>query len=173
MDYKCYYDSPIGRLELVSDGGSLTAVLFENQQDDGTREENASLAIFKEATQWLDAYFKGDNPEIKIPLNPTGSDFQHRVWHELRQIPYGSLTTYGEIAKKVGRALNKPKMSAQAVGGAVGSNPLSIIVPCHRVVGKTGSLTGFGGTINNKIKLLELENIDMSGLYVPKHSTKP
>ncbi|CDR26138.1 methylated-DNA--[protein]-cysteine S-methyltransferase [Staphylococcus schweitzeri] len=173
MDYKCYYDSPIGRLELVSDGGSLTAVLFENQQDDGTREENASLAIFKEATQWLDAYFKGDNPEIKIPLNPTGSDFQHRVWHELRQIPYGSLTTYGEIAKKVGRALNKPKMSAQAVGGAVGSNPLSIIVPCHRVVGKTGSLTGFGGTINNKIKLLELENIDMSGLYAPKHSTKP
>ncbi|MCS5348830.1 methylated-DNA--[protein]-cysteine S-methyltransferase [Staphylococcus aureus] len=173
MEYKCYYDSPVGRLELVSDGESLTAILFENQQNDGTREENALLAIFKEAVQWLDAYFKGDNPEITIPLKPTGSDFQQRVWHELRQIPYGSLTTYGEIAKKVGEALNKPKMSAQAVGGAVGSNPLSIIVPCHRVVGKTGSLTGFGGTINNKIKLLELENIDMSGLYVPKHSTKP
>ncbi|UMT75559.1 methylated-DNA--[protein]-cysteine S-methyltransferase [Staphylococcus roterodami] len=173
MDYKCYYDSPVGQLELVSDGESLTAILFENQQNDGTREEDALLAIFKEAVQWLDAYFKGDNPEITIPLKPTGSDFQQRVWHELRQIPYGSLTTYGEIAKKVGEALNKPKMSAQAVGGAVGSNPLSIIVPCHRVVGKTGSLTGFGGTINNKIKLLELENIDMSELYVPKHSTKP
>ncbi|MBE5661001.1 methylated-DNA--[protein]-cysteine S-methyltransferase [Staphylococcus sp. SS21] len=173
MDYKCYYDSPVGQLELVSDGESLTAILFENQQNDGTREEDAPLAIFKEAVQWLDAYFKGDNPEITIPLKPTGSDFQQRVWHELRQIPYGSLTTYGEIAKKVGEALNKPKMSAQAVGGAVGSNPLSIIVPCHRVVGKTGSLTGFGGTINNKIKLLELENIDMSELYVPKHSTKP
>lgn len=173
MAYKSYYDSPVGRLELVSDGVNLTAVLFENQQDDGTRLKNEDLVIFKETAQWLDAYFKGDNPEIKIPLNPTGSDFQHRVWHELRQIPYGSLTTYGEIAKKVGRALNKPKMSAQAVGGAVGSNPLSIIVPCHRVVGKTGSLTGFGGTISNKIKLLELENIDMSGLYVPKHSTKP
>lgn len=173
MDYKCYYDSPVGRLELVSDGESLTAILFENQQNDGTREEDAPLAIFKEAVQWLDAYFKGDNPEITIPLNPTGSDFQQYVWNELRQIPYGSLTTYGEIAKKVGEALNKPKMSAQAVGGAVGSNPLSIIVPCHRVVGKTGSLTGFGGTINNKIKLLELENIDMSELYVPKHSTKP
>ncbi|HHW5505866.1 TPA: methylated-DNA--[protein]-cysteine S-methyltransferase [Staphylococcus aureus] len=173
MEYKSYYDSPVGRLELVSDGGSLTAVLFENQQGDGTREENTSLAIFKEATQWLDAYFKGDHPEITIPLKPTGSHFQQCVWNELRQVPYGTLTTYGAIAKKVGKVLDKPKMSAQAVGGAVGSNPLSIIVPCHRVVGKTGSLTGFGGTINNKIKLLELENIDMSKLYIPKHSTKP
>ncbi|EOB8409410.1 methylated-DNA--[protein]-cysteine S-methyltransferase [Staphylococcus aureus] len=173
MEYKSYYDSPVGRLELLSDGVSLTAVLFENQQGDGTREKNTSLAIFREATQWLDAYFKGDNPEITIPLKPTGSHFQQCVWNELRQVPYGTLTTYGAIAKKVGKVLDKPKMSAQAVGGAVGSNPLSIIVPCHRVVGKTGSLTGFGGTINNKIKLLELENIDMSKLYIPKHSTKP
>ncbi|KMR64778.1 hypothetical protein EY01_15260, partial [Staphylococcus aureus] len=111
-------------------------------------------------------------PEITIPLKPTGSHFQQCVWNELRQVPYGTLTTYGAIAKKVGKLLNKPKMSAQAVGGAVGSNPLSIIGPCHRVDGKTGSLTGTGGKIKNKIKLIVLENIDMTKLYEQKHSTK-
>ncbi len=100
MVYKSYYVSPVGRLELVSDGVSLTAVLFENQQGDGTREENTSLAIFKEATQWLEAYFKGDNPEITIPLKPTGSDFQQCVWNELRQVPYGTLTSMVLLPKK-------------------------------------------------------------------------
>ena len=95
----------------MSDGVSLTAVLFENQQDDGTREENTSLAIFKEATQWLDAYFKGDNPEITIPLKPTGSHFQQCVWNELRQIPYGTLTTYGAIAKSRARCLISQNVS--------------------------------------------------------------
>lgn len=174
MEYKYYYESPVGMLELVSDGQSLTAILFSNQQtDEHTRQENEQLPIFKQTTAWLDEYFQGHKPDVIVPLNPQGSEFQQHVWSELQSIPYGELTTYGDIAKKVGRLLNKPKMSAQAVGGAVGSNPLSIIVPCHRVVGKNGSLTGFGGTIDNKIKLLELENVNMDGLFRPQHSTKP
>ncbi|EHJ08955.1 methylated-DNA--[protein]-cysteine S-methyltransferase [Staphylococcus simiae] len=174
MEYKYYYDSPVGMLELVSDGQSLTAILFSNQQTETiTRQENGQLPIFKQTTAWLDQYFQGHKPDVIVPLNPQGSEFQQYVWSELQAIPYGELTTYGDIAKKVGSLLNKPKMSAQAVGGAVGSNPLSIIVPCHRVVGKNGSLTGFGGTIKNKIKLLELEDVDMTPLYIPKFSTKP
>ncbi|MBO1198165.1 methylated-DNA--[protein]-cysteine S-methyltransferase [Staphylococcus simiae] len=174
MEYKYYYDSPVGMLELVSDGQSLTAILFSNQQTETTtRQENEQLPIFKQTTAWLDQYFQGHKPDVIVPLNPQGSEFQQHVWSELQAIPYGELTTYGDIAKKVGSLLNKPKMSAQAVGGAVGSNPLSIIVPCHRVVGKNGSLTGFGGTIKNKIKLLEIEDVDMTHLYIPKFSTKP
>lgn len=94
------------------------------------------------------------------------------MWEELNQIEYGELTTYGDIAQRIAKKMNKDKMSAQAVGGAVGSNPISIIIPCHRVVGKNGSLTGYGGTLPNKIKLLEIENIDMTHLFTPKHTTK-
>lgn len=132
MEYKNYYDSPVGRLELLSDGVSLTAVLFENQQGDGTREENTSLAIFKEATQWLDAYFKGDNPEITIPLKPTGSHFQQCVWNELRQVPYGTLTTYGAIAKKVGKVLDKPKCQPKRL--EVQSEVIHYLLSCHVIV---------------------------------------
>ena len=130
MVYKSYYDSPVDDWNF-GDGVSLTAVLFENQQDDGTREENTSLAIFKEATQWLDAYFKGDNPEITIPLKPTGSHFQQCVWNELRQIPYGTLTTYGAIAK-VGKVLDKPKCQPKRL--EVQSEVIHYLLSCHVIV---------------------------------------
>ncbi|OFV08614.1 methylated-DNA--[protein]-cysteine S-methyltransferase [Staphylococcus sp. HMSC13A10] len=173
MEYKTYYDSPVGLLELVSDGEYLTHVLYQNQQLEDGRVEKDDIKVFQLTKEWLDAYFKGDVPNLNIPTKSQGTEFQQFVWQELEKIEYGELTTYGDIAQKVATRMNKDKMSAQAVGGAVGSNPISIIIPCHRVVAKNGSLTGYGGTIKNKVKLLETEKVDMSPLFVPKHSTKP
>ncbi|MFW3565429.1 methylated-DNA--[protein]-cysteine S-methyltransferase [Staphylococcus caprae] len=172
MQYQTTYQSPLGQLQLISDGTSLTHLLYPHQYEKNIDMKD-DLPIFTSAKRWLDHYFNGDDPMIDFQLLPQGSNFQQEVWNELTTIKYGDLKTYGDIAKIVGRKLNKPKMSAQAVGGAVGSNPISIIIPCHRVVGKDGSLTGYGGTIDNKIKLLEIENVDMTKLYPPKHSTKP
>ncbi|PTI14835.1 methylated-DNA--[protein]-cysteine S-methyltransferase [Staphylococcus warneri] len=173
MEYNCFYQSPVGQLELVSDGQYLTQLLFSNQQQPTERVNKASLPIFKQTRSWLDTYFKGERPQETIPVQPSGTTFQQYVWEELNQIEYGKLTTYGDIAQCIAQKMNKDKMSAQAVGGAVGSNPISIIIPCHRVVGKNGSLTGYGGRLPNKIKLLEIENIDMTHLFTPKHTTKP
>ena len=117
---------------------------------------------FNKNKKWLDKYFNGEKPQISdldINLEYTGSEFAQNVWKLLCDIPYGKVVTYGELAKKVARKMNKSKMSAQAVGGAVGHNPIGIIVPCHRVVGANGSLTGYAGGIDKKIKLLELENV--------------
>lgn len=174
MAFTYYYDSPVGQLQLISDGEAITHLLYKHQQiEDDTYEVNPQLPIFQETVKWLDSYFEGENPDITMKLKPEGSEFQHRVWTYLQEIPYGELTTYGILAHKVGGDTGKSRMSAQAIGGAVGRNPISIIIPCHRVVGKNGSLTGYGGTINNKIKLLNIENVDMDKLYVPQHSTKP
>jgi methylated-DNA-[protein]-cysteine S-methyltransferase len=121
---------------------------------------------------WLDGYFAGENPDPNaLPLGPKGSDFQQAVWAELLKIPYGEVVTYGAIAKTLAKARGIERMSSQAVGGAVGRNPISIIIPCHRVVGSDGSLTGYGGGIENKVKLLEGEGVDMTKLYVPKKGT--
>lgn len=118
--------------------------------------------------KWLDRYFNGEKPKIsEIDLSPKGSEFAKKVWEILCKIPYGEVTTYGEIAKKIAKTMNKDKMSAQAVGGAVGHNPISIIIPCHRVVGSNGSLTGYAGGIDKKISLLKHEGVDMTNLYVP------
>ena len=106
-----------------------------------------------------------------MPLAPIGGEFRQRVWNILRAIPYGEVITYGDIAKKIAAKRNKKSMSSQAVGGAVGHNPISIIIPCHRVVGSNGSLTGFSGGIHMKVKLLELEGVDMARLFVPKKGT--
>lgn len=171
--YQTIYESPLGALQLITqDGVSLSHILYPNQRMENISSYN-QLAIFKDTKYWLDEYFKGHQPSINFAISPTGSEFQRTVWRELEHIDYGELKTYGDIAKHVGNVLGKPKMSAQAVGGAVGNNPISIIIPCHRVVGKDGSLTGYGGTIDNKIKLLELEKVDMTHLYRPKKSTKP
>lgn len=171
--YQSMYDSPVGLLQLITnDGISLSHVLYPNQHLKGIKT-NDTLDVFKDTKAWLREYFKGNYPEIKVPLAPKGTDFQQKIWNELQTIRYRELKTYGEIAKTVGRAMNKPAMSAQAVGGAVGSNPISILIPCHRVVGKDGNLTGYGGTLDNKIKLLKLEEIDMTHLYRPKKTTKP
>lgn len=125
-------------------------------------QEKEDDIILVKAKKWLDRYFKGEKPQIsELDLEPMGSNFAKNVWKLLCEIPYGEVTTYGEIAKKVAKIMNKSTMSAQAVGGAVGHNPISIIIPCHRVIGANGSLTGYAGGIDKKIKLLQHENINM------------
>ena len=163
MLYKTYYKSPIGNLILVSDGDNLVGLYMENQKYhlNGIKQELTSkdnLQVFENTKKWLDRYFAKENPSIKeIPLAPIGGEFRQKVWKILCEIPYGKTTTYGEIAKRIAKEMDKEKMSAQAVGNAVGHNPISIIIPCHRVVGKYGSLTGYAGGIEKKRILLELE----------------
>ena len=133
---------------------------------------NDDMPVFYAAKKWLDRYFAGEKPTIaELPLAPIGNEFRQGVWKILREIPYGKVITYGDIARKMAVQMGRPTMSAQAVGGAVGHNPISIIIPCHRVVGTNGSLTGFSGGITVKTKLLELEGVDMSGLFAPKKGT--
>ena len=163
MLYKTYYKSPIGNLMLVSDGDNLVGLYIENQKYylNGIKQELTSkdnLQVFENTKKWLDRYFAKENPSIKeIPLAPIGGEFRQKVWKILCEIPYGQTITYGEIAKKIAKEMHKEKMSAQAVGNAVGHNPISIIIPCHRVVGKDGNLTGYAGGIERKRILLELE----------------
>ena len=134
--------------------------------------ENDRLPVFELAKQWLDQYFAGEAPAIAdLPLAPIGSEFRQAVWKILEEIPYGQVVTYGQIAEKMALDMGRSTMSSQAVGGAVGHNPISIIIPCHRVVGSDGSLTGYAGGLPNKIKLLTLEGVDMTDLYVPKQGT--
>lgn len=156
MYYSTDYDSPLGKLLIVSDGEAINAVCFKNQKDFPLSADefkvNDDLAIFKTVKKWFDDYFNGLNPEINFKLNPQGSEFRKRVWKILSEIPYGESLTYGEIASKI-----SPTMSAQAVGGAVGHNPIAIIIPCHRVLGANGKLTGYAGGLERKIILLELE----------------
>lgn len=173
MIYTTYYHSPIGRLLLASKNNKLIGLWIEGQKYylgniKEEMQENDKETILLKAKKWLDRYFNGEKPEIsELDLAPIGSKFAKNVWKLLCEIPYGKITTYGEIAKK----MNKNKMSAQAVGGAVGHNPISIIIPCHRVVGANGSLTGYAGGIEKKIKLLKHERVEMSNLYKPEKST--
>ena len=130
------------------------------------------LPVFGLAKKWLDAYFAGEKPAIsELPLAPNGGEFRQAVWDILCEIPYGQCTTYGAIAQKMAARMGKKTMSSQAVGGAVGHNPISIIIPCHRVVGANGSLTGYAGGIDKKIKLLQHEGADMFGLFIPSKGT--
>ena len=173
MFYKTCYSSPIGIITLASDGKNLVGVWLEGQKYfcttvDEKMLENNSLKVFCDTKNWLDRYFKGEQPQIKeLPLAPKGNEFRQAVWQLLCEIPYGKLTTYGELAKKIAKQTGRSTMSAQAVGGAVGHNPISIIIPCHRVVGTNGSLTGYAGGIETKIKLLKHEKIDMTKLFIP------
>ena len=157
MYYSTDYSSPLGKMLIVSDGEAICGLWFYGQKYfkstiDESMVEKPDLTIFKKATKWLDDYFNGLNPEIDFKLNPQGSEFRKNVWKILTEIPYGKTMTYGEIASQL-----SPTMSAQAVGGAVGHNPISILIPCHRVLGANGKLTGYAGGIERKIKLLELE----------------
>ena len=127
--------------------------------------------MLAEAKKWLDLYFSGEKPDFTPPLHPAGSPFRQAVWKILLEIPYGQTTTYGEIAKQLAAMQNSSSMSAQAVGGAVGHNEVSIIIPCHRVVGTNGSLTGYAGGMDKKIALLELEHTNKKGFFVPKKGT--
>ncbi len=174
MVYTYKMKTPIGDITLGSDGENLIGLWLDGQKYFAStiKEETCekSLPVFKETEKWLIEYFKGQNPKIKLPLKPSGSQFRQDVFKILTEIPYGKVITYGEIAKKLEVQYGR-KMSAQAVGGAVGHNPISIIIPCHRVVGTNGSLTGYAGGIDKKIKLLQLENVDMENLFIPNKGT--
>lgn len=177
MQYISKYQSPLGEILLAADEVGLTGLWFAGQKYfalylDKEHEER-DLPVFREAKRWLDIYFSGKEPDFKLPLHFTGSPFQNEVWEILYSIPYGKTITYGEIARILAKKKGLPHMSAQAVGGAVGHNEISIIVPCHRVVGASGSLTGYAGGIDKKIELLKLEGALQSGFFVPKNSTAP
>lgn len=161
------YDSPLGKLTLAGKNNKLIGLWIEGQKHffenfkDKTKK-NDDLVIFRKTEKWLDSYFNGENPSIEnLDLNPQGTDFRLKVWKILEGIAYGEVVTYGDIAKKISY-----DMSSQAVGGAVGHNPISIIVPCHRVVGFDGKLTGYAGGLENKVKLLELEGVKIRDLKV-------
>lgn len=169
MQYISHYKSPIGNILLAAETRFLTGLWFEGQKyfalhlDE--QHEEKEIPIFERTKQWLDLYFAGKEPDFSVPLRFTGTDFQKEVWEILCAIPYGATMTYGEIARKLAQKRGKKSLSAQAVGGAVGRNGISILVPCHRVVGADGSLTGYAGGIDKKEKLLALEKIGMS-LYL-------
>lgn len=159
--YISYCDSPLGRLLLEADDIGLTGLWFDGHkqflENDwiGCREN--ALPIFDKTVRWLEIYFTGCEPDFTVPIHMTGTDFQMDVWRILLSIPYGKTVTYGNIARQIAEKRGMRRMSARAVGQAVGRNPISIIVPCHRVVGANGSLTGYGGGLGNKIMLLKLE----------------
>ena len=175
MQYTSHYISPMGNILLAADEVGLTGLWFEGQKYfalylDKEHEEK-EIPIFEKAKKWLDIYFSGKEPDFTVPLHFTGTDFQNEVWEILCAIPYGKTMTYGQIAKRIATKRGLPRMSAQAVGGAVGHNEISIIVPCHRVVGANGSLTGYAGGIEKKVKLLKLEKADMKQFSIPKKGT--
>ena len=175
MTFTQHYDSPLGGILLAADETGLTGLWFDGQKyfarDLPIQHTEQDTPVLSETRRWLDMYFTGREPDFLPPLHLAGSPFRQEVWALLRQIPYGETTTYRALAEAVARKRSLRQMSAQAVGGAVGHNPISIIVPCHRVVGSDGSLTGYAGGLERKVQLLRLEGVDMSRLYVPKKGT--
>ena len=175
MMYTLHYDSPLGGILLAADEIGLTGLWFDGEKyfADGLDPEHTAqeTLIIREAKRWLDVYFSRQEPNFTPPLHPIGSPFRQEVWELLLQIPYGQTTTYGALAKQLAEKHGLPRMSAQAVGGAVGHNEISIIIPCHRVVGTNGSLTGYAGGIDKKVKLLTLEKVDMEHFFVPTKGT--
>ena len=167
----CHYNSPLGGITLACDEEGLTGLWFDGQKyfgggifkggakkEQGAEEKEGKRSpVLEQTVKWLDLYFSGRKPEFTPPLHLVGSEFRHAVWEMLLKIPYGQTTTYKELAGRIAEQRGIKTMSAQAVGGAVGHNPVSIIVPCHRVLGTDGSLTGYAGGIDKKISLLTLE----------------
>lgn len=175
MIFTEHYDSPLGGILLAADEIGLTGLWLDGQKYFGghlsAERRTQETPILTEARRWLDIYFTGREPDFLPPLHPVGSAFRQAVWKILLQIPYGKTTTYGEIARQLAAQQGLERMSAQAVGGAVGHNEISIIIPCHRVVGSGGSLTGYAGGIAAKLRLLEHEGVELSRLSVPKRGT--
>ena len=175
MQYTTTYHSPLGEILLAADEIGLTGLWFDGEKyyawNLDENHEEKEVPVFQEAKRWLDIYFSGREPDFMPPMHMLGTAFQKEVWEILRTIPYGETTTYGGIAAKIAKKRGLPRMSAQAVGGAVGHNEVSIIIPCHRVVGTGGSLTGYAGGIEKKVALLELERTDMSQFFVPQKGT--
>lgn len=163
---KCMIDTPLGAAVASADNGALTGFWFVGQKyypagTDGWRDDPHN-PVFGALRRWVERYFAGKNPGFDFSLKPCGTPFQTDVWEILLQIPYGQLTTYGTISKQLAQRRGLASMSAQAVGGAVGHNPISVLIPCHRVVGSTGSLTGYAGGIDRKKALLRLEGAGLS-----------
>lgn len=174
MIYVAHYASPVGKLTLAAKDDALVGLWIKGQKAylESLKEEvveKENYPVLRLTKKWLDKYFAGKKPKIsELKLAPMGSAFAKQVWKILEKIPYGETVTYGDIAKEIARKNGKAKMSAQAVGGAVGGNPISIIVPCHRVIGAKGNLTGYGGGMTNKIKLLKHEQAWQKEFFVPK-----
>lgn len=167
-----HYHSPLGGITVSGNGNKITGLWFDGQKYFGDtlpkNYEEKNLPVFEETKKWLDIYFSGKAPDFTPPLEMQATPFRKAVCEIMLTIPFGQTMTYGEIANIIAAQRGIARMSAQAVGGAVGHNPISIIIPCHRVIGANGNLTGYGGGIEKKIQLLTLEKIDMSGLFVPK-----
>ena len=165
MQYICPYHSPLGRITLASNGRQLTGLWFEGQKYFAATLppncEEKDLPIFDQTRQWLNCYFCGEEPAFMPALALYASPFRLAVWEALRRIPYGTTVTYGEIARRIAFRAGSATASARAVGGAVGHNPISILVPCHRVIGSNGNLTGYAGGIERKIALLTLEGVKL------------
>lgn len=178
MFYSTYYKSPLGMITISSDGNSLIGLWFDRQKYfKGNIKEDMhikdNLPVFIAAKNWLDEYFKGKMPSVSdLHMTPMVSDFARGVLDILIKVPYGHVTTYLEIANKVAYKMKIDRMSAQAIGGAVAHNPISIIIPCHRVIGTNGSLTGYAGGIDKKIFLLKHEGIDVTKLSMPKNTIR-
>lgn len=174
MTFTQRYDSPMGGILLAADEIGLTGVWFDGQKyfARGLPKERTerNTPVLSAAKCWLDVYFTGREPDFMPPLNPIGSEFQRAVWELLLQIPYGQTTTYGALAQELAKRQELAHMSAQAVGGAVGRNKISILIPCHRVVGTGGRLTGYAGGVDRKAGLLELEH---SSLCIPRRGAVP
>ena len=170
-----HYQSPLGGILLAADEEGLTGLWFDGQKyfgDTLLKEcDEKSSPVLEQSARWLDIYFGGKAPDFTPSLCLRTTPFRRAVWEILLAIPFGQTMTYGEIAEKIAKQKDLSKMSAQAVGGAVGHNSISLIIPCHRVVGANGSLTGYAGGIGKKVQLLKLEKADMSGLFVPRKGT--
>lgn len=164
MDYTTHYPSPLGDILLASDGEALVGLWFEGQKYFAANlapqhEEHDNLPVFDEARRWLDIYFSGQSPDFTPRLTMRTSSFRKRVWQVMLAIPFGHTMTYGDIARIIARECSLVSMSAQAVGGAVGHNSISLIIPCHRVLGTGGALTGYAGGIDKKVSLLRMEGV--------------
>ena len=172
MVYVQHYDSPLGDLLLASDETALIGLWIEGGRFFAETLPAGSVVgdtpVLRQVKRWLDVYFSGEEPSFTLPLNPAGSEFRQAVWRLLLDIPYGQTTTYGAIADSLAKQRGVAKMSAQAIGGAIRHNEISLIIPCHRVIGANGNLTGYGSGLNNKIKLLQLEGVDASCFFPPK-----
>lgn len=180
MEFIDKYESPLGRITIACDDNVITGLWFDGQKyaedilnvlPEEAMQREQEYSLIREAKRWLDIYFSGQEPDFLPPLRYDTTPFRKLVCDIMLTIPYGKTITYGEIAAKVADHQGIKKMSAQAVGGAVGHNPISLMIPCHRVVGANGNLTGYGGGMDRKIKLLELEKVDMSHFFVPRKGT--
>ena len=176
MVYQSQYISLLGDISLACDDEAIIGLWFNGQKYYGNTLPDGAVnrrhPLLAEAARWLDIYFTGKEPDFLPPLRYDSTDFRKKVCDIMLTIPYGQTMSYGEIADRLAQDMGIVKMSAQAVGGAVGHNPISLMIPCHRVVGANGNLTGYGGGMDRKIKLLELEKMDMTRFFVPGKAKK-